>query len=78
VPATRCDLWIGRNAYEMEQSAPVGHGRQRPTRILLDAVLDELRVTPGARSAADIATACARTKPAGPPPLEARRLPRLP
>ena len=50
VQATRSDLWIGRNAYEMEQSAPVGHGRQQPTRILLDAVLDELRITPGARS----------------------------
>ncbi len=62
VQATRSDLWIGRNAYEMEQSAPVGHGRQQPTRILLDGVLDELRITPGARSAADIAAAHARTK----------------
>lgn len=78
VQATRSDLWIGRNAYEMEQSAPVGHGRQQPTRILLDAVLDELRITPGARSAADIAAAFARTKPASAPPLEARALPRLP
>ena len=57
VQATRSDLWIGRNAYEMEQSAPVGHGRQQPTRILLDAVLDELRITPGARSAAEVAAA---------------------
>ena len=78
VQATRSDLWIGRNAYEMEQSAPVGHGRQQPTRILLDGILDELRITPGARSAADVAAAYARTKPAGAPPLEARALPRLP
>lgn len=78
VQATRSDLWIGRNAYEMEQSAPVGHGRQQPTRILLDAVLDELRITPGGRSAAAIAAAYARTKPAGAPPLVARALPRLP
>jgi hypothetical protein len=78
VQATRSDLWVGRNAYEMEQSAPVGHGRQQPTRILLDAILDELRITPGARSAADLAAAFARTKPSGAPPHEARALPRLP
>ena len=78
VQATRSDLWIGRNAYEMEQSAPVGHGRQQPTRILLDGILDELQITPGAKSAADIAAAFARTKPSGAPPLEARALPRLP
>ena len=65
VQATRSDLWIGRNAYEMEQSAPVGHGRQQPTRILLDAVLDELRITPGARSAADIAAAYAQREARG-------------
>ena len=27
VQAMREVLWIGRNAYEMEPSAPVGHGR---------------------------------------------------
>ena len=78
VQATRCELRIGRNAYELEQSAPVGHGRQQPTRILLDGILDELRITPGARTAADVAAAYARTKPSGAPPLEARALPTLP
>lgn len=78
VQATRSDLWIGRNAYETEQSAPVGHDRQQPTRILLDAVLDELRITPGAKTATDVAAAYAQTKPAGAPPLEARALPKLP
>jgi Concanavalin A-like lectin/glucanases superfamily len=78
VPAPSSDLWIGRNAYEMEQSAGVGSNRQQRTRILLDGVLDELRIAPGARSGAEIAADRARQKPASPPPLEARSLPRLP
>lgn len=76
--AAGSDLWIGRNAYEMEQSAPVGSLRQQPTRILLDGIIDELRIDPGARSAAEIAAACTRQKPAAGPPLEARSLPTLP
>lgn len=77
-PATASSLWIGRNAREMEQSASVGSGRQRPTRILLDGILDELRVSPGVTSPSHIAAAYARLKPASPPPLEVRSLPTLP
>lgn len=77
-PFSASNLWIGRNAREMEQSASVGSGRQRPTRILLDGILDELQVSPGVRSPSDIAAAYARLKPASPPPLEVRALPTLP
>jgi hypothetical protein len=76
--AAGSDLWIGRNADEMEQTGSVGARRQQPTRILLDGILDELKVTPGALSGADIATAYARLRPTTPPPLEARSLPTLP
>ena len=61
--AADADLWIGRNAEEMEQSAGVGSQRQQPTRILLDGILDELRITPGALSAAEVETSYARLKP---------------
>ena len=77
-PASASNLWIGRNAHEMEQSASVGSGRQRPTRILLDGILDELHVSPGVTSPSQIAAAYARLKPASPPPLEVRSLPTLP
>ena len=77
-PASASNLWIGRNAHEMEQSASVGSGRQRPTRILLDGILDELRISPGATSPSHIAAAYARQKPANSPPLEVRSLPTLP
>ena len=76
--AAGSDLWVGRNAFDLEQSAGVGAGRQRATRILLDGVVDELRIESGASSAASVASACARQKPAGAPPLEARALPTLP
>ncbi len=76
--ATGADLWIGRNAYELEQSAPVGAGRQHPTRILLDGILDELAVLSSATTAAEVAAQYARQKPASPPPLETRSLPRVP
>ena len=72
------DLWIGRNAEEMEQSASVGSQRQQPTRILLDGILDELRITPGALSAAEVETSYVRLKPSSAPPLDARSLPTLP
>jgi hypothetical protein len=76
--AATSPLWIGRNARELEQTAGVGADRQRPTRILLDGVLDELRLESVASSAASVASAYARLKPAGPPPLDARSLPTLP
>jgi Concanavalin A-like lectin/glucanases superfamily len=76
--AQASDLWIGRNAREMEQSAPVGAGRQQPTRILLDGILDELTITQGAVSAADVAATYAGQKPSTAPPLEARSLPTVP
>jgi hypothetical protein len=78
VQATGTDLWIGLNAHEMEQSAPVGAGRQQKTRILLDGVLDELQVRAGAATARDVAAAFARQAPANPPVMEARALPRVP
>jgi len=76
--AAQADLWIGRNAYEMEQSAGVGAGRQQSTRILLDGILDELEVRPGATPATELAASYARLKPSTAPPLEARMLPQLP
>ena len=76
--AGRSDLWIGRNADEMEQSASVGARRQQATRILLDGILDELKITPHAMSATELGAAYARARPATPPPLDARSLPTLP
>jgi Concanavalin A-like lectin/glucanases superfamily len=76
--AAAADLWIGRNAYEMEQSAAVGTDRQQRTRIVLDGILDELRIIPAAMAGPEIAARYARLKPTSPPPLEARSLPRLP
>ena len=76
--ATGSSLWIGRNAYEMEQSEGVGSNRQQRTRILLDGILDELQIAPTAATAADIAARVARLKPSAPPPIEARSLPKLP
>jgi hypothetical protein len=62
----------------MEQTAPVGAGRQRVTRIVLDGVVDEVRLFPGALDTAAVAAAHARRGPVGPPPLEAGSLPKLP
>jgi hypothetical protein len=76
--AATSPLWIGRHARELEQSAGVGAHRQRPTRILLDGVLDELRLVAGATREADLAALHARQKPSGAPPLDARALPVLP
>ncbi len=78
VQATTSDLWIGRNQYPMQQTAAVGTGRQQPTRILLDGILDDLRLTPSAATATIIAATYARLKPRTPPPLEPRALPSLP
>lgn len=75
--ATGSGLWIGRNAYEMEQSEGVGSNRQQRTRILLDGILDELQIAPTAATAAEIAARVARLKPSAPPPIEARSLPKL-
>ncbi len=76
--ASSADLWIGRNAYEMEQSQGVGSNRQQRTRILLDGILDELQITTRAASAADIGTRFTRQKPSAPAPIEPRSLPTLP
>src|SRR6476646_6713799 len=71
--AEGADLWIGRNAEEMEQSASVGSQRQQPTRILLDGILDELRITPEDLRAAEVETSYARLKPSSAPPLAERQ-----
>ena len=71
------DLWIGRNAFELEQTAAVGHDRQKTTPILLDGIIDELQLTPAARTSEDVAADYRRLKPAGAPPLEPRTLPTL-
>ncbi len=76
--AKTADLWIGRNAFELEQTAPVGSGRQLPSRIFLDGILDEVAIRAGVPSAAEVAQSYARTKPGTPPPLEQRSLPRVP
>ncbi len=72
------DVRSGLNAFEMEQTAGVQPGRQRPTRILLDGIVDELAILPGARSAGDIAADYARLRPSAGPPLEPRHLPTVP
>jgi hypothetical protein len=76
--ATASDLLVGLNARELEQSAAVGSGRQRPTRILLDGIVDELRVASVATAPSEIAAIHARQTPAGAPPLEIRSLPTVP
>jgi concanavalin A-like lectin/glucanase superfamily protein len=78
VQAARSDLWVGRNAYELHQTAAVGAGRQQSTRIFLDGMLDELRVTPSAATASTIAEAYSRLAPRTPPAIDPRHLPSLP
>jgi len=75
IPASKNDLWIGRNMYELEQTAPVGKNRQYKTKISFDGILDEILVAGGARPATEIAAYHKAAKPATTPPLPARVLP---
>jgi len=68
------DLWIGRNAYELEQTAPVSTNRQHPARILFDGILDEVAISAGAKTEPQIAEEFDQHQP-GAPPLERRVLP---
>ena len=76
--ATAADLLVGRNAFEMEQSVAVGLGRQQKTRILLDGIVDELRVARSAASADAVRSTHAAHSAAAPPDLPVRSLPTLP
>jgi len=73
--AGSADLWIGRNMYELEQTAPVSPNRQYATKILFDVILDEISISSGAKTEAEIAAYYQQHKPTTAPPLPARVLP---
>jgi hypothetical protein len=75
VPANNADLWIGRNMNDLEPTFPVTKNRQFPTRVLFDGILDDLQVSRGAKSAAEIEADYNKEKPGAAPSLPPRILP---